>query len=84
MRSLRIDDLGESLAFAAEGKARAHYTTDHLENSSAIFDEMERGAIDGRVVHEDESCWNSLSNQSCDRGSGCQPAPSEAPRAVRS
>jgi propanol-preferring alcohol dehydrogenase len=43
-------DLEESLAFAAEGKVRAHYATDRLENVNEIFDRMRRGAIEGRVV----------------------------------
>jgi propanol-preferring alcohol dehydrogenase len=43
-------DLEEALAFAGEGKVKAHYTTDKLENINAIFDRMKAGAIDGRVV----------------------------------
>jgi alcohol dehydrogenase, propanol-preferring len=43
-------DLQEALAFAAEGKATAHYTTDRLDNINTIFDRMRQGAIDGRVV----------------------------------
>lgn len=43
-------DLIEALAFAAEGKVHAHYTTDRLENVNAIFERMKKGAIDGRVV----------------------------------
>ncbi|NBN77675.1 alcohol dehydrogenase catalytic domain-containing protein [Microvirga tunisiensis] len=44
------NDLTESLAFAAEGKVRAHYSEDSLDNINAIFDRMRQGAIDGRVV----------------------------------
>lgn len=43
-------DLQESLAFAAEGKVQAHFSTDRLDNINAVFDRMKRGAIDGRVV----------------------------------
>jgi propanol-preferring alcohol dehydrogenase len=43
-------DLEESLAFAGEGKVAAHFVWDDLTNINAIFDRMERGAIDGRVV----------------------------------
>lgn len=43
-------DLAEALAFAAEGKVKAHIHTRRLEDINAVFDEMKRGAIDGRVV----------------------------------
>ncbi len=43
-------DLMESLAFAAEGKVKAHYSTDKLENINAIFTQMAAGQIDGRIV----------------------------------
>ncbi len=45
-------DLEESLMFAGEGKVRAHYSTDRLENINAIFAKMREGGIDGRVVLE--------------------------------
>lgn len=45
-------DLEEALAFAAEGKVAAHFSTDRLENVNEIFATMRRGAIDGRVVLE--------------------------------
>ena len=45
-------DLEEALAFAAEGKVAAHFSTDRLENVNEIFSSMRRGAIDGRVVLE--------------------------------
>jgi propanol-preferring alcohol dehydrogenase len=45
-------DLAESLEFAAEGKVKAHYTTDKLENINHIFEQMEQGKIDGRIVME--------------------------------
>jgi len=43
-------DLEEALQFAGEGKIKTHFTWDRLENINAIFAEMEKGAIDGRVV----------------------------------
>ena len=44
------NDLSEALAFAAEGKVATHYATDGLDNINAIFDRMEQGQIEGRVV----------------------------------
>jgi propanol-preferring alcohol dehydrogenase len=43
-------DLEESLQFAGEGKVKTHFTWDKLENINAIFDKMEKGQIDGRIV----------------------------------
>lgn len=43
-------DLQESLQFASEGKVRATYTTDKLENINSIFDSMNKGQIEGRIV----------------------------------
>jgi propanol-preferring alcohol dehydrogenase len=43
-------DLMESLAFAADGKVKAHYSTNKLENINAIFTQMAAGQIDGRIV----------------------------------
>ena len=43
-------DLQESLEFAAQGKVKAHYTTNKLENINAIFEQMKAGGIDGRIV----------------------------------
>jgi propanol-preferring alcohol dehydrogenase len=43
-------DLEESLAFAAAGKVKSHYSTDRLENINHIFGDMKTGKIDGRVV----------------------------------
>ncbi|MEM6946136.1 MAG: zinc-dependent alcohol dehydrogenase [Pseudomonadota bacterium] len=43
-------DLAESLAFAAEGKVRSHYSVDTLENINAIFAKMRANRIEGRVV----------------------------------
>lgn len=45
-------DLQEALQFAAEGKVRARYTSDRLENINSIFDAMKQGRIEGRVVLE--------------------------------
>ncbi len=46
------NDLAEALDFAAEGKVASHYSTDRLDNINAIFDRMEQGGIEGRVVME--------------------------------
>jgi len=46
------NDLAESLAFAAEGKVAAHYSTESLDDVNAIFDRMRAGKIDGRIVME--------------------------------
>lgn len=45
-------DLQEALMFAAEGKIKAHYSTDRLDNINAIFAQMKSGKIKGRVVME--------------------------------
>ncbi|NRP71505.1 alcohol dehydrogenase [Ensifer psoraleae] len=41
---------GEALEFAGEGKIAAHFSWDKLENINAIFECMEEGRIDGRIV----------------------------------
>lgn len=43
-------DLEEALEFAGEGKVAAHYSMDKIENINAIFERMEQGKIDGRIV----------------------------------
>lgn len=43
-------DLEEALEFAGEGKVAAHFSWDKLDNINAIFERMEEGAIDGRIV----------------------------------
>ena len=43
-------DLEEALEFAGEGKVAAHFSWDKLDNINAIFERMEKGAIDGRIV----------------------------------
>lgn len=43
-------DLQEALEFAGEGKVRAHYRMDRLDNINAIFGQMKDGRIDGRIV----------------------------------
>lgn len=45
-------DLAECLEFAAEGKVRATYSVDRLENINEIFARMRAGTIEGRVVME--------------------------------
>jgi propanol-preferring alcohol dehydrogenase len=43
-------DLEEALEFAGEGKVAAHFSWDKIENINAIFERMEEGKIDGRIV----------------------------------
>lgn len=43
-------DLEESLVFAGEGKVASHFSWDRLENINQIFQRMEEGKIDGRIV----------------------------------
>jgi alcohol dehydrogenase, propanol-preferring len=43
-------DLAESLAFAAEGKVKAHYSWEVLDSINDIFDRLEHGRVDGRIV----------------------------------
>lgn len=43
-------DLQESLAFAADGKVRATVETARLEDINEVFERMEKGQIEGRVV----------------------------------
>ena len=45
-------DLEEALMFAGEGKVKAHYSTDRLENINQIFNTMKVGQITGRIVME--------------------------------
>ena len=44
------EDLAEALALAGEGKVAAHFSWDVLSNINAIFDRIEHGGIDGRIV----------------------------------
>jgi propanol-preferring alcohol dehydrogenase len=43
-------DLAEALAFAAEGKVRAHIHTAPLESINDIFAALKSGTVDGRMV----------------------------------
>ncbi|ENV74694.1 alcohol dehydrogenase AdhP [Acinetobacter ursingii] len=43
-------DLKEALDIAARGKVKAHISVEPLENINDIFDRMEQGKIDGRIV----------------------------------
>lgn len=43
-------DLAEALAFAAEGKVRAHIHRARLESINKTFAELRAGTVDGRVV----------------------------------
>jgi propanol-preferring alcohol dehydrogenase len=43
-------DLAEALAFASDGKVRAHYHTAPLEDVNRVFEALEAGNVDGRIV----------------------------------
>jgi propanol-preferring alcohol dehydrogenase len=43
-------DLAEALAFAAEGKVRAHIHHKRLDDINAVLDDLRAGSVDGRVV----------------------------------
>jgi propanol-preferring alcohol dehydrogenase len=43
-------DLDEAIAFAVEGKVKAEITKAPLSDISAIFDRLEAGHVDGRMV----------------------------------
>ena len=45
-------DLSEALAFAAEGKVRAHIHSVPLEHVNAVFAALKTGTVDGRIVLE--------------------------------
>lgn len=44
------NDLAEALAFAAEGKVKAHIHHRRLDEINAIFTELKAGKVDGRIV----------------------------------
>ncbi|MES1939727.1 alcohol dehydrogenase [Salinisphaera sp. T5B8] len=43
-------DLSEALAFAAEGKVKTHVHEKRLEDINTIFEDLEHGRVDGRIV----------------------------------
>jgi len=43
-------DLAEAIAFAAEGKVKAHIHQRPLEDINAVFAELKAGKVDGRIV----------------------------------
>ena len=45
-------DLGEALAFAAEGKVTAHIHRTSLEGVNRVFEDLKAGHVDGRMVLE--------------------------------
>jgi propanol-preferring alcohol dehydrogenase len=45
-------DMEEAIAFAVEGKVKATVHTTTLENINQVFDDMKKGAIEGRMVLE--------------------------------
>jgi len=44
------EDLAEALAFAADGKVKAEVAVEPLDAVNDVFERMERGAINGRIV----------------------------------
>ena len=44
------NDLAEAIAFAAEGRVRAHVHEARLSDINRVFDDMKAGRIDGRMV----------------------------------
>jgi propanol-preferring alcohol dehydrogenase len=44
------NDLAEAIAFAAEGKVRAHYHCTPLDGINGVFADLREGRVDGRVV----------------------------------
>jgi propanol-preferring alcohol dehydrogenase len=45
-------DLAEALAFAAEGKVRAHVHTARLDEVNRVFSDLQAGTVEGRIVLE--------------------------------
>lgn len=43
-------DLAEAIAFAADGKVRVHHHTTKLEDINQVFNNLEAGNVDGRMV----------------------------------
>jgi propanol-preferring alcohol dehydrogenase len=43
-------DLAEAIAFAAEGKVRAHIHRAALEEINQVFADLKKGKVDGRIV----------------------------------
>jgi propanol-preferring alcohol dehydrogenase len=43
-------DLAEAMAFAADGKVRAHIHHARLADINNVFDALRAGTVDGRVV----------------------------------
>jgi alcohol dehydrogenase, propanol-preferring len=44
------EDLAEAVAFAAEGKVRAHIHRARLEDINRVFADLRAGRVDGRIV----------------------------------
>lgn len=42
--------IAEALAFAADGKVKAHYELEPLKNINSIFERMKKGQIRERIV----------------------------------
>jgi propanol-preferring alcohol dehydrogenase len=45
-------DLAEAVAFAAEGKVRAHVHAAHLDDINRVLSDLRAGKVDGRIVIE--------------------------------
>jgi alcohol dehydrogenase, propanol-preferring len=43
-------DLAEAIAFAAEGKVKAHIHEARLEDINQVFTDLKAGTVDGRIV----------------------------------
>jgi alcohol dehydrogenase, propanol-preferring len=43
-------DLAEAIAFAAEGKVRAHFTQAPLAEINRVLSDLDAGRVDGRIV----------------------------------
>ena len=44
------EDLAEAIAFAADGKVRAHIHRAKLEDINQVFSDLKAGSVDGRMV----------------------------------
>ena len=42
-------DLAEAIAFAVEGKVKAHVTPRPFDDVNAVLDELRAGKVDGRI-----------------------------------
>ena len=59
------NDIAEALAFAAEGKVKAHYQLESLENINSLFDRMKKG--DRRTYRNNHGIDRAVNRWVCDR-----------------